>query len=336
MTTSKNSKGGVLVQSTLSQEVFPVSPSRQLGSDAERKMTATSGQKCYALYERRLPAGSLVKTLAASLLGTEVWCSTKCTLTWKGKVTRSGRLLFQLLPSVPRTGEIGSGLLLTPTVVQTEERPEALRARAERNGYKNGTKWGSLASQVKHGFLATPTTMDHMAPKTEKAVHREATVTRKGRTKFANLRDQLHHGLLLPTPRANEAQGSAYQYDKGDKTKPRPTLTGMVQLLPTPRANKWGFPDSHGKSPLIPTPTARDSRGTGKLGHKPRDGLDYLLEKGTRKGEIVGAPTGLKLQPSFALWMMGFPTDWCDLKDGEMPRSNRPVMQSSPKSPLKS
>lgn len=33
--------------------------------------------------------------------------------------------------------------------------------------------------------------------------------------------------------------------------------------------------------------------------------------------EIGGAKAGLRLQPAFALWMMGFPEDWCDLKDGE-------------------
>ena len=72
---------------------------------------------------------------------------------------------------------------------------------------------------------------------------------------------------------------------------------------------------------MLPTPTSRDSRGTGNEGYPSRDSVDYLIEKGTRKGEMVGKPTGLKLQPGFALWMMGYPEDWCDLKDGEMPPS---------------
>jgi len=32
----------------------------------------------------------------------------------------------------------------------TDEPPEKMRERAERNGYKNGTKYGSLLSQIKH------------------------------------------------------------------------------------------------------------------------------------------------------------------------------------------
>jgi hypothetical protein len=121
-------------------------------------------------------------------------------LTWKPKVTKFNRLLFQLAPSTLRTEETG------------------------------------------YGFLATPNTMDSMAPKTEKAVLREATVTRPGRTKMSNLRDQLWHGVKL---------------------------------------------------------------------------------------EPGGEKTRLPLQPSFALWIMGYPTDWCDLEAGEMPPSKARVTQSS-------
>ena len=55
-------------------------------------------------------------------------------------------------------------LLQTPTAVQTDEEPEKMRARAEKNGYKNGTKYGSLTSQVKYDpkvlLLLTPSASD--------------------------------------------------------------------------------------------------------------------------------------------------------------------------------
>ena len=70
------------------------------GSEEARKMTVTSGLKCLELYQNSGPLGLLVRTL----LGSSIWRSTKCTLTWKTKVTPSKRLLFRLVPSTPRTG----------------------------------------------------------------------------------------------------------------------------------------------------------------------------------------------------------------------------------------
>src|SRR3990167_5135049 len=96
-----------------SQEGSHANHSPLPGSERARKMTGISGQLCLKQYGYLLPAGSLVKMLVASLLGTEEWYSTKCMLTWKPRVTKSGRLLFQLAPSTPRTGGTGSGLLPT-------------------------------------------------------------------------------------------------------------------------------------------------------------------------------------------------------------------------------
>lgn len=117
--------------------------------------------------------------------------------------------------------------------------------------------------ETESGLLATPNTMDAMAPKTDKAVLREATVTRKGRTKFANLRDQIYRGMRLKTPSASEGIGG------------------------------WKVADKYWEA---------DS---------PKLKMRYQ----------IGRATGLKLQPAFALWMMGYPLDWLDLEDGEMPRS---------------
>ena len=55
-----------------------------------------------------------------------------------------------------------SPMMQTPTAVMTCETPERMRERAQRKGYKNGTKYGSLESQVNYdprfrGMLPTPT-----------------------------------------------------------------------------------------------------------------------------------------------------------------------------------
>jgi hypothetical protein len=149
--------------------------------------------------------------LVVSLLGTKAWYSSRCALIWKPQVTPSNRLLFRLSPSTLRTDETASGLLLTPSVVQTEEEPEKMVARRTRNGYKNGTKWGSLASQVKFGMLTTPSSRD------------------------------------------------------------------------------W-------KDTATPIKDRKDGKSR--------------IDQASRQ---VGAVTGLRLQPNFAAWMMGYPQNWADL-----------------------
>ena len=80
------------------------------GSAKARKMTATSGRKCLELLNKQDPLLLSLKTL----LVTSQWDSTMCFLAWKPRATPQGRLLFQLVPSVPRIDGIECGLLPTP------------------------------------------------------------------------------------------------------------------------------------------------------------------------------------------------------------------------------
>jgi hypothetical protein len=148
-------------KSTSSQADSLANHTQQQANDLERKMTATSGLKCLEQLERFNHVGLWAKTFVALLIGMTDWYSKRCRLTWKMKGTKSNRLYFLLQASTLRTEEIECGLLLTPTSVMTDERPEKMRERVARNGYKNGTKYGSLLSQVKYGgMLPTPVASD--------------------------------------------------------------------------------------------------------------------------------------------------------------------------------
>ena len=81
------------------------------GSDEARMMTVTSGRKCLESYENSSPLGSLVKMC----LGSSIWHSTRCFLTWKRKDTKDKRLLFRLAVSMHRTSENGSPFWPTPS-----------------------------------------------------------------------------------------------------------------------------------------------------------------------------------------------------------------------------
>jgi hypothetical protein len=144
-------------------------------------------------------------------------------LTWKVKVTKYNRSLYQLSPSMRHTEETGSGL------------------------------------------LATPNTMEGLEPKKLERIVAHNQKARPGRSYLSmNLREEI-----------------AYGQRKLDGT-------------------------------MLPTPKAQNARGGGQI--HGTGGQDLTVAIG------VGTKTGLKLQPGFALWMMGYPTDWCDLTEDEMPK----------------
>lgn len=86
----------------------------KLEEEKERQMIAISGQQCLSQLDLSNQTGSSLRMLRGLLLGTKVWFSNKCVLIWKKKVTKSNRLLYQLVLSTRRIEGTESGLL--PTV----------------------------------------------------------------------------------------------------------------------------------------------------------------------------------------------------------------------------
>lgn len=98
-------------QLTLLPEAILASRSALPGTEKARMMTAISGQLCLSSSKSTNQIGLLERMF----LGTSIWGSMMCFLTWSVKITNAGRLLFQLVPSAPLTGETDFGLLPTPT-----------------------------------------------------------------------------------------------------------------------------------------------------------------------------------------------------------------------------
>jgi len=88
----------------------------------------------------------------------------------------------------------------------------------KKSEYRLGNS-GTLSQEVTSGFLETvrkwptdqlwptPNTLDGLPPKSKKSLLREATVTRKGRSQPANLRDAVSNMHMWPTPRSSEWKG---------------------------------------------------------------------------------------------------------------------------------
>ena len=140
-------------QSTSSQGDSLASHTAQQGNDLERKMTATSGQRCLEQFEKFNQPTSWQKMFMASLIGEGDWYSMKCYLKWRMKATKSHRLYFQLVVLGLTTSEKGFGFVPTPAAwdgkmykvtleaAQTRLHTQKGIGRQERGGLKKQMSW---------------------------------------------------------------------------------------------------------------------------------------------------------------------------------------------------
>ena len=161
--TSGKYEASYIQDALFSQEGFRASHFPLPGSSEARTTTAISGRKCSESYARQGPLGSLVRMLLES----STWHSTRCVLTWKRKVTKSNRSLFQLAPSMPRTEGTGSGFWRTPE-----------------------TSVGGTVSQM---------VLEEMGNGKMKR--------KSGQQRQLRLQDQVRNPKLWPTPRAAKPEG---------------------------------------------------------------------------------------------------------------------------------
>jgi hypothetical protein len=157
-----------------------------------------------------------------------------------------------------------------------------------------GTGFGSSLNT-----WATPTTMDKLPPKSAKALHKEATMARPGRSKPTNLRDQVSNMQNWPTPDASP-RGPTKDYDPKAKSQSGRTLQSFVAKFPTPQAS--------------------DHRDRGNMSN-PSVQRRVDIGKQISLSQSVH-PTSGQLNPTWVEWLMGWPLGWTDLKPLEMGKSH--------------
>jgi hypothetical protein len=135
-----------------------------------------------------------------------------------------------------------------------------------------GTEFGLLEK------WATPTTMDKLPPKSEKALHKEATQARPGRSKPANLRDQVSNMHKWPTPCTRDWKDTGENVNWEAVAK-KGKLAGAVM---------WT------------TPVADDTT--------------HRKNKYAQGGTALSTQAGGQLNPTWVEWLMGWPLGWTDLK----------------------
>lgn len=188
---------------TSSPEASPASPSPRPESSGELTTTAISGLNLLGLWPPSGPVGACLKMCLAS----STWrvALSGYGLTWKQKITKSGRLLYRLQLSVPRTNGTASGL--SP---QTWPTPDARDAQPE--GYEAGLRrkekhstWG-LQTAVVHSMWPTP-----QAQLTKHGTPSPAQMARHDSLDTEVFKQMLH----TPTSKANQMAPSMAERDAG-------------------------------------------------------------------------------------------------------------------------
>ena len=250
------------------------SPSVKLANKKPTKTNVTSGQKCLDLSENVGPLGLLEKTL----LDSPNWAWTKHSLTWKTKATPQGHLIFQLARQAHRTSVNASGSSRT------------LEARA--NQEDNST------SSTRPDTWATPNTMDHL-PARPLELCSVNQKNRKGRKRSGNLREQVVHPQMWPTPTVSDTEGGLVKnVEYQNESFSRKNKKG----------ERWGvkLKDAVNHVEMWPTPTATE-----------RSGINTKTGKGAGLSKAVKVTVQLDqkktigaLNPMWVAWLMGYPTEY--------------------------
>ena len=249
----------------------PANHSVSQDSKKARRMIDTSGRACLKLLNTKNPLMSLSKMLVAS----SMWHSMMCVLTWKPKTTPRNRLLFQLAVSKLPIEEIESG-----SSVKDKKKSES-------------------------PFWATPNSMDFLPPRDEDACSTNQK-KRKGRKRSGNLREQVVHQSMWPTPNAwDSARGPRSKKNLLEKNHQINLITAVK--------------DAETKDPIKMWPTPRAAKG---MNMRMTEGLSNLVHKKYLETEVANQhievekkKPGGHLNAEWVEWMMGYGAGYTDLKD---------------------
>jgi hypothetical protein len=244
-----------------------------------------------------------------SLLGTAAWFSKQCALTWKAKVTKQGRLLYQLSPSVRVIAETEYGLWRTIKTKKGQEikvsevdyEKVSKQAWHVQNGYVRGCINRTSKITMHKLLMGEPPQgmeIDH--------INRDKLDNRRENLRFVTKSENAHNrgmgtGCVWYEPRLSKWRAEIRE--NGKKKHLGVFLTEeearsayiAAKILLMPRQT----------SQLLPTPEAKNQEG-----YQVANGKKYL-RLGSQTGQEAGKK--LRLQPAMTAWMMGFPENWTEL-----------------------
>ena len=277
-------------------------------------------------------------------------------------IDTSGTKLLESLENVSPNGSLAKMLkaLLTSTTAWYSDR---CKLTWKKKVSKSNVLLFQLQASVlgtcenEFGLWATPNTMDCLPPRSEQATTKQMTTARKGRTKPANLREQVDqktmemYGWMYPTPSASNCMDvmmppeSVEQNSTGWTVTRKKTgrkfgakLNDVVnkihyEMYPTPRAskamtenmetiakrNKYNSKlEEKIAMEMYPTPTTRDWKDTmGTVPPSRQVKSKQTLGQRIAHNNLQNNKHGGKLNPEFVEFLMGYPSDWTKIETTE-------------------
>ena len=164
----------------------------------------------------------------------------------------------------------------------------------QRGEYSQRVKSALLTKEKESISWATPNTMDHLPQRSEEALVRQATTQRKGRTRPANLREQVN-----PTAVAIYQEPTSWLTPTAADWKNMDTAS---QVMLSKQVKMWPTPTAHlGKEGGYPAEYTRNTPS-----------LTAVAMKSEQRPHSSGY-----LNPNWVEWLMGVPTGWTDLGSWE-------------------
>lgn len=207
---------------------------------------------------------------------TQALGSTLFKLTWKAWATPSGLSRSRLRASALRTSGIDCSGWPTPTA-RDHFPAHSAEYIAEKKALGHGM--ANLNDLVQLAGWNTPTTavIDHKSKP-------PIIGNRKPTDPQISLADQAYHLASWQTPTSIDSRRGEYQYDQGDKSRPRLSNLGMARMAGPARLTASGV----------------------------------LLT-----GSCAGMESGGQLAPSHSRWLMGLPRAWDECAPKSLPKSRK-------------
>lgn len=265
------------------QEVSPVSPSLQPGSERARMMTVISGRRCCESLDLSNPAGLLLKTFMES----PAWQSDKAFLQWK--MIRKANVI-----------RVRKELLVQKTI-SGESCRELSKTSKKQDIYSRDQPMAHQSFLLCQLVVLEPTIRDTESLSLDMGGENQDQVS-----------------PLIPTVTTQDASGHKYQKSKGRICRTLagtiPTVTKADSTMGDLKGKEYNGKTKHAMKlgqaiNLCPTLNAGSSHS----------GFTFQ-ELGGSKNHLRnnGEIRGLRLQPAFAEWMMDFPEGWTALDASEM------------------
>ena len=346
-----------LKQLTLFQEDSPVSLSPLQASKKEEMTIDISGMKLLESLPNSNRGGLLEKMLTDLLTSKTAWCSDRCKMTWKPRVSKSNVLLFQLQASVVGIKEKESGLSDTmyPTpsaqeagekIVETLTNKDGLPLKPNERAY-NPKTGKHLQMTLNRAIKLYPT------PRASSAMTENLKTVKKrvdNRGKLGAKLEETVATLMYPTPNTNDGMTSPTEdIENWEKRAEEKKKKGINLHYALRHAVQREEKINTGVG-LYPTPTTQDSnKATKRWRENRQNNLTAAVFNPDKIKKIYNTPTtsdwkntsfpksqknrdsivgdlmqeknppkvGGRLNPTFVEFLMGYPMNWTKIESEE-------------------